>query len=220
MSATAPTRLTAGNSVHSPPIPTHTVLPVAQSLTKSEVVSSEREKLILVDRDDQEIGHLDKSACHDGNGLLHRAFSLFIFNSKGELLLQQRAAGKRLWPSFWSNSCCSHPRAGEDMDEAVGRRLHQELSLRARLRYVYKFEYVAAYRDLGSEHELCSVYVGRSDDQPVVNVTEIGAWRWVAPEDLTRELADHEERFTPWLKLEWERLRQEFGEDLAGINRF
>ena len=106
------------------------------------------------------------------------------------------------------------------MDEAVGRRLHQELSLRARLRYVYKFEYVAAYRDLGSEHELCSVYVGRSDDQPVVNVTEIGAWRWVAPEDLTRELADHEERFTPWLKLEWERLRQEFGEDLAGINRF
>src|SRR6056297_1357205 len=96
MTATASTRLAAGISVHSPSIPTHAVLPVAQSLTKSEVVSSEREKLILVDRDDQEIGHLDKSACHDGNGLLHRAFSLFIFNSKGELLLQQRAAGKRL----------------------------------------------------------------------------------------------------------------------------
>ncbi len=190
---------------------------LAQPLTKSDIVSSEQEPLILVDRDDREVGHLDKSACHDGDGVLHRAFSLFVFNPAGELLLQRRAAGKRLWPAYWSNSCCSHPRAGESMDQAVARRLYQELGLTATLRFVYKFEYVAAFEDLGTEHELCWVYVGTSNDDPVINTTEIDEWRWIAPEDLTRELAADGAAFTPWLKLEWARLRQEFGDDLAGM---
>ncbi|MFW6093307.1 MAG: isopentenyl-diphosphate Delta-isomerase, partial [Pseudomonadota bacterium] len=129
-------------------------------MTKTETVSSENEPLILVNSDDVEVGQLDKAACHDGSGVLHRAFSLFIFNPAGELLMQRRAPGKRLWPAFWSNSCCSHPRAGEAMDEAVARRLREELSLQAALRFVYKFEYVAHYQDLGTEHELCWVYVG------------------------------------------------------------
>ncbi len=187
---------------------------MAQALTKSDVVSSEQEPLILVDANDREIGHLDKSACHDGDGLLHRAFSLFVFNPRGELLLQRRGAGKRLWPGYWSNSCCSHPRAGEDMNEAVGRRLHQELGLQATLRFVYKFEYVAHFADLGTEHELCWVYVGRTMKDPVINTTEIDEWRWIAPSALTRELAENGETFTPWLKLEWARLRQQFGEDV------
>jgi isopentenyl-diphosphate Delta-isomerase len=192
---------------------------VVQPLTRSEIVSSEREPLILVDSDDRELGWLDKSAAHDGDGVLHRAFSLFIFNGARQVLIQQRAKGKRLWPSFWSNSCCSHPRAQEDLNEAVGRRLQQELGLTAKLSFVYKFEYVAHYRDLGTEHELCSVYVGRTTDEPVVNSTEIQAWRWIAPADLTQELATNGDRFTPWLKLEWAYLRQEFGDDLAGIDR-
>lgn len=187
--------------------------------TSSEIVSSEREPLILVDSDDRELGWLDKSAAHDGNGMLHRAFSLFIFNGAGELLIQQRAPGKRLWPSFWSNSCCSHPRAREDMSEAVGRRLQQELGMQAELHFVYKFEYVAHYKNLGTEHELCSVYIGRSNDQPVINATEIQAWRWIPPVELTRELAEHGDRFTPWLKLEWEYLRQQFGDDMTGIDQ-
>jgi len=193
-------------------------LQLAQALTKSDVVSCEREPLILVDNEDREIGQLDKSACHDGSGVLHRAFSLFVFNGRQELLIQQRAAGKRLWPSFWSNSCCSHPRAGEDMSGAVARRLQQELGLSAALRYVYKFEYVAPYGDLGTEHELCWVYVGRTRDEPVINTTEISDWRWVAPEALTDELARHGERFTPWLKLEWARLKQQFGDELSGMH--
>jgi len=90
--------------------------------TKHEVVSSDAERLIRVNSDDEPIGFLDKSACHDGAGLLHRAFSLFVQNGSGELLLQRRHASKRLWPGYWSNTCCSHPRAGEDMDEAVARR--------------------------------------------------------------------------------------------------
>jgi isopentenyl-diphosphate delta-isomerase len=192
---------------------------LAQALTKTEIVSSEREPLIVVDRNDREIGQLDKSACHDGGGVLHRAFSLFVFNPRREQLIQQRAAGKRLWPCYWSNSCCSHPRAGEDMTQAVGRRLFQELGLRAALHYVYKFEYVAAYGELGTEHELCSVYVGTTQDEPVINTTEISDWRWVSPQDLTGELDGHGDRFTPWLKLEWARLKQEFGDDLAGLDR-
>lgn len=191
-----------------------------QVLTRSEIVSSEREPLILVDSADREVGRLDKSACHDGAGVLHRAFSLFVFNPAGELLIQQRASGKRLWPSYWSNSCCSHPRAGEDMDEAIGRRLRQELGLEAALHFVYKFEYEARYQEVGSEHELCWVYVGRTEDTPIINTTEIRDWRWVAPDDLTLDLASGGEQFTPWLKLEWARLRQTFGDDLTGIDRY
>lgn len=192
---------------------------MAQALTKSDIVSSEQERLIVVDSDDRELGALDKSACHDGGGVLHRAFSAFVFNHERELLIQQRAPAKRLWPSYWSNSCCSHPRAGEDMHEAVGRRLQQELGLAAELSYVYKFEYAARYRDLGTERELCWVYVGWTANQPVINTTEISDWRWIAPADLSGELAARGERFTPWLKLEWIRLQQEFGADLAGLER-
>ena len=118
---------------------------------------------MLVDTADHIVGHLDKSSCHDGEGVLHRAFSLFIFNARGELLMQRRHASKRLWPGFWSNSCCSHPRQGETMEDAVQRRCEQELGFRTPLNYLYKFEYHARFGDLGSEHELCSVYVGNFD---------------------------------------------------------
>ena len=93
------------------------------------IVSSEQEELILVDREDNELGFLSKAECHDGAGVLHRAFSLFLFNDEGELLLQQRSGNKRLWPNFWSNSCCSHPRRGESMEVATRRRLRDELNL-------------------------------------------------------------------------------------------
>src|SRR5471032_3303829 len=89
--------------------------------------AEESESLILVDEADREIGHLSKSECHEGRGILHRAFSVLIFNGHGELLLQQRAASKPLWPLFWSNSCCSHPRRSESMEGAVQRRLREEL---------------------------------------------------------------------------------------------
>lgn len=184
--------------------------PLTEELTKTEIVSSEAEALILVDSEDRELGFLDKSACHDGAGVLHRAFSLFIFNPRGELLLQQRAAEKRLWPEFWSNSCCSHPRQGETMELAVQRRLHQELGMSAELQFTYKFEYTARFGDLGSEHELCWVYVGQTDQQPVINVTEIKDWRWIDPATLSDALRDAPGSYTPWLILEWQRLSREF----------
>ena len=126
-------------------------------------VSPESELLILVDAHDQETGSLGKVECHDGDGILHRAFSVFLFNDRGELLLQQRSADKRLWPMFWTNTCCSHPRQGESMQMATERRLQQELNTASTLEFIYKFEYQARFGDLGSENELCSVYLGRLD---------------------------------------------------------
>ena len=184
--------------------------PAPQYRTKTEVVSSEDEPLILVDGDDRAIGFLDKSACHDGDGVLHRAFSLFVFNAHGQLLVQRRASNKRLWPGYWSNSCCSHPRRNEDMALAVARRLQQELSLQLQLEFLYKFEYHARFGDVGSEHELCWVYAGRSDAAPVVNTTEIDAWRWLDAATLDRQLADPATPFTPWFKLEWQRIKHAY----------
>src|SRR5947207_3387152 len=109
----------------------------------SSIVSFEDEPLILVDGNDQELGFATKAACHDGVGLLHRAFSVFLFNPAGELLLQQRSAQKRLWPLYWANSCCSHPRRGESLPAAVERRTREELALATPLAFVYKFVYQA-----------------------------------------------------------------------------
>ena len=180
------------------------------------VVSSEADLLILVDEQDRELGHLDKASCHDGAGILHRAFSVFIFNDRGELLLQQRAAGKRLWPGYWSNSCCSHPRAGEELAEATGRRLVEELGISCEPHYLYTFIYHAVFGDEGAEHEVCSVYLGRcGEEEPRVNANEIADWRWIRPDELDAELARRPEGFTPWLRLEWPQVRESHREVLG-----
>ncbi len=182
---------------------------------RHQIVSSESEELILVDENDNEIGHDSKALCHDGGGILHRAFSLFIFNEAGELLLQQRSSKKRLWPLYWSNSCCSHPRRGETMDEAVRRRLDQELGLKSDLKFLYKFKYHAQYEDVGSEREFCWVYAGKSDDPVRVNGNEVAAWRFVKPGELSNEMNLRPEAFTPWFKMEWDRITNEYGHVLS-----
>ena len=173
----------------------------------SHSTTSDSDSLILVDEADREVGHLDKARCHEGHGVLHRAFSLLIFNDAGELLLQQRSAGKRLWPLFWSNSCCSHPRHAETMDRAIHRRLYEELGLRCPLQFLFKFQYQAQFDAAGAERELCSVFVGRTSDPVRIDASEILAWRWISPEALQAELAGAgAERFTPWFVMEWERI--------------
>jgi isopentenyl-diphosphate delta-isomerase len=173
-------------------------------------VSSEAEELILVDEQDNEAGFLSKALAHDGSGTLHRAFSVFLFNKSGALLLQRRARSKRLWPGFWSNSCCSHPRRGESMAVATDRRLRDELNIQARLRYVYKFSYQADFGELGAEHELCHVYLGRLDGDVQANESEIEATRFVSAARLEQEFVDAPEQFTPWFQLEWRALCDEY----------
>ncbi len=181
----------------------------------AEIVSSEEEPLILVDEFDREIGHLSKGACHDGEGVLHRAFSLFIFNRAGELLLQRRSDEKRLWPHYWSNTCCSHPRRGETMEVATHRRLRQELGMASSMHHLFTFQYQARYLDLGSENEICWVYAGLGTDEPRPNPHEIAAVRWISPDDLDLEFETHPEIFTPWFALEWPQVRQAFRRTLG-----
>jgi len=182
------------------------------------VVSSEAEELILVDGDDNEIGFLPKADCHDGAGILHRAFSLFLFNDNGELLLQQRSESKRLWPGFWSNSCCSHPRRGESMQVATQRRLLDELNIASSLEFIYKFSYEAGFGDLGSENELCHVYLGKVGESVRANDHEIAAIRYVSVDALAAELDESPGKFTPWFKMEWQTLVAEHRERLANYS--
>lgn len=185
---------------------------------RDRIVSFDDEPLILVNAQDEVCGYLDKASAHRGNGRLHRAFSLFVFNSAGLLLLQRRAPSKRLWGGFWSNTCCSHPRRGENIEDAIHRRLMEELGLDCSLRFLFKFEYQAQFDDDGAEHELCSVYAGRCDQEPHVNANEIAETRWVRSETLDDEMSENPERFTPWFKLEWERIRRDHRDDLAALS--
>lgn len=190
---------------------------LAQTAGYDEVVSFDSEELILVDTNDEEIGYLNKKKCHDGDGLLHRAFSLFIFNDQGRLLIQKRSAHKRLWPLYWSNSCCSHPRHGESMQEAVGRRLYQELGMRSKLVFLYKFIYQAQFENVGAEHELCWVYIGKSEDPVRANPNEVAEWRYLTPTQVDQHLIENESRYSPWMKMEWETIQYEYRQQLSAL---
>lgn len=175
---------------------------------RDTVVSFDNEPLILVDEHDNEIGHLPKAEAHRGAGTLHRAFSLFVFDDRGRLLVQRRAASKRLWPDYWSNTCCSHPRRGEDITSAIHRRLDEELHMRCALDFLFKFQYQAQFDAEGAENELCWVYSGHSSDLPEHNHSEISDLRYVEPAALDVEMRRAPLTFTPWFKLEWARIRR------------
>ena len=172
-----------------------------------DVVSFDNEALIIVDAQDRILGHGTKAELHQGAGTLHRAFSIFLFNGAGHVLLQQRSADKPLWPGYWSNTCCSHPRRGESYGVATRRRLKEELGVEAELRFTHRFRYQAQFSAEGAEHELCSVYVGRIDGDPMPNPQEVSNWQWISPSALDEWLDTNPENLTPWFKLEWAELR-------------
>ena len=177
-------------------------------------VSSPNERLVLVDGDDRVVGEADKIECHLGEGRLHRAFSLHVLTSEGNILLQQRAQQKLLWPGYWSNSCCSHPRAGEAIEQAVRRRADEELGLDLEVEYLYKFHYSASYRDVGRENEICSVFIGYCDSKPRPNPTEVADCCYLTANELERSIATDPERYTPWMRMEWRRLNENFRDKL------
>ena len=180
----------------------------APAMARAEIVSFDDEDLILVDRHDCVTGYASKQAAHRGAGKLHRAFSIFLFDGPDWVLLQQRSELKPLWPAYWANSCCSHPRRGETCDTAVSRRLPEELGVTTPLRRLYDFRYHARYGQLGSEHELCAVYTGqysRNGDLDV-NRTELQDYGWFSRREVDRWVARTPSRFAPWFLLEWKEL--------------
>jgi isopentenyl-diphosphate Delta-isomerase len=171
--------------------------------------------LILVNGQDEILGYDTKAACHHGQGRLHRAFSILLFNQRRELFLQQRSAEKLLWPFYWSNSVCSHPRQGENYDDAASRRLVEELGVSVPLRWLFSFQYHAEFGQIGSEYERCAVFVGQMNGQPIqANPAEIAAWKFIGIDDVEHELTRNQECYTPWFQLEWIRILRDFRDQL------
>jgi isopentenyl-diphosphate delta-isomerase len=162
-------------------------------------------QVIKVDKNDQRQGFIEKQQAHK-KGVLHRAFSIFIFNEAGELLVQQRSAQKQLWPLSWSNSCCSHPLPEEPTKQAAERRLKEELGFTTQLKRIYKFHYKKKFEDVGYEHELCHVFVGDYSGKAVPDKKEINDYQWIEIDELKEQIKDKPEQFTPWFKMEVEKL--------------
>ncbi len=167
-----------------------------QTVKKCEM----NELLILVDENDNETGSMNKLDAHQ-SGLLHRAFSVFIFNQKGEILLQQRADGKYHSAGLWSNTCCSHPLKGERVNDAVSRRLKEEMGIECATQFQFRFIYKVALENGLTEHELDHVYFGKSDAVPVPDPNEVKDWQYVRPEKLKEEIISHPQEYSAWLKI-------------------
>lgn len=163
------------------------------------------EQVILVDAQDTPIGKAGKLEAHE-RGELHRAFSVFVINSRDEILLQRRAEAKYHGGGLWSNSCCGHPRPGEATADAARRRLGEEMAIDCELEPVGIFTYRARMAGGLTEHEIDHVFVGRSDSEPHPHPEEVDEWRWAAEEEIRGELAVDPNRFTPWFAPALQRL--------------
>ena len=158
------------------------------------------EHVILVDEQDKELGSMEKMEAHR-RGKLHRAFSVLLFNSKGELLLQKRSANKYHSAGLWTNTCCSHPKPGEAMEQAVRRRLQEEMGIDVPLEFAYKFLYRVALDNQLTEHELDHVYIGQFDGTPVVNKQEVEHWKFESLENLQADITRNQDAYTYWFRL-------------------
>ena len=163
------------------------------------------ENVILVDKHDNEIGTMPKMEAHV-TGVLHRAFSVFIFNQNGELLLQQRALDKYHSGGKWTNTCCSHPRAGEETLTAANRRLLEEMGMECELNYGFNFLYKADVENGLIEHEFDHVYYGISDDLPAINLAEVAAYKYVKIDTLRLDLEKNPALYTEWLKISFNKV--------------
>jgi len=155
--------------------------------------------IILVDEKDNQIGVGEKLKVHQ-EGKLHRAFSVLVFNPRGEMLLQKRAKTKYHCPGLWTNTCCSHPRSGHETKEEAGRRLEEEMGIECGLKEAFNFIYKANLGEL-TEHEFDHVFIGRFNENPNSNPEEVDEWKWISVEDLKKDMKENPEIYTPWFKI-------------------
>ena len=163
------------------------------------------EFVVLVDEQDNPIGKMEKQQAHI-EGLLHRAFSIFIFNSEKKLLLQKRASSKYHCGGLWTNSCCSHPRENENIQDAANRRLAEEMGMQCSLKPIFTFIYRAEFDNGLIEHEFDHVFFGESDQNPKINPEEVETYRYIAMEDLQQEVKEFPQNYTPWFIIALDRV--------------
>ena len=163
------------------------------------------EEIILVDENDNQIGTGEKMKVHE-EGKLHRCFSIFVFNSKGELMLQKRASTKYHCGGLWTNTCCGHPRPGEGTEEAAHRRLKEEMNFDCELEEALKFIYKAVLDHGLTEHEYDHVFIGDFDGKPVMNPEEAEDWKWISLDDLRKDIEKNPASYTYWSKIALEKL--------------
>ena len=163
-----------------------------------------KEYVILVDTADHELGIMEKIEAHE-KAVLHRAFSVFIFNKSGELMLQQRAAHKYHSPLLWTNTCCSHQRLGESNTEAGKRRLKEEMGFEVDLDEKFHFIYKAEFDNGLTEHELDHVMLGYYNGEPTINPQEVASWKWIDMEVLEKDIIDNPQKYTAWFKIIFDR---------------
>ncbi len=163
--------------------------------------------VILVDKNDQPLGIMDKLEAHQ-KGLLHRAFSVFVFNDQGQLMIHQRALTKYHSPGLWTNTCCSHQQMGETSLEAAHRRLGEEMGFDCDMEEIFEFVYRAEFSNGLTEHEYDHVFIGHYNELPNINPEEVNAWRWISPKELEEDLSANPSHYTEWFKLSWERVLQ------------
>ncbi len=157
------------------------------------------EEVILVDENGRQTGTGEKIKTHK-EGKLHRAISVFVLNSNGELLIQKRAKNKYHSGGLWTNTCCSHPRPDESTKDAAMRRLKEEMGFSCKLKEAFSFTYRIKFDNGLSEHEYDHVFIGRFDGQPKPSPKEVEEWKWMDPEELRKDIAEHPENYTYWLK--------------------
>ncbi len=167
------------------------------------------EKVVLVNEKDEKMGLMEKLEAHE-KAVLHRAFSIFLFNSKGELLLQQRALTKYHTPGLWTNTCCSHPRDGESLDEATTRRLMEEMGMTAKMEKAFDFIYKAEVGQGLIEHEFDHVFVGYTDQIPTINKEEVESYRYATLTQIREEISLNPEHFTVWFRIAFDRVEDHF----------
>lgn len=162
------------------------------------------EQVILVNEKNEQIGLMPKMEAHK-KALLHRAFSVFIFNDENELMLQQRALDKYHSPGLWTNTCCSHQRDGETNIEAGTRRLEEEMGFTVPLEDSVSFIYKAPFDNGLTEHEYDHVLIGYYNDKPIINLDEVASWKWMPVEEVKTDISLRPEIYTEWFKIIFEK---------------
>lgn len=173
------------------------------------------ENVILVDQNDEPIGLMPKMEAHE-KAVLHRAFSVFIMNDKGETMLQQRAKDKYHSPLLWTNTCCSHQRDGESNIEAGKRRLGEEMGFTTELKELFSFIYKAPFDNGLTEHELDHVMMGHYNNVPNINPNEVEAWKWMHPADIKQDIDKNPGQYTAWFKIIFERFYDHLTQETVG----